>query len=124
MLGNVVHLRTQWDLLLGGRPGLVSRRLELGWPLKEALTIPAGKRRRLPCNVLRMHKLCSSCRRRLSKRYFDRDRSLPDGHKYQCRACRRAREEELKKGAPRLRPWQSAKADANLAQVVKNRGTL
>jgi hypothetical protein len=55
-------------------------------------------------------KSCSTCKRWLPRRLFDSDPSTPDGLRYVCRACRRARRADLAAGARRLRPWESKRA--------------
>jgi hypothetical protein len=52
-LRGVTLLRTEWCRRLGGSHDLVSRRLKLGWPLEEALAIPAGQKRRPPSGFAR-----------------------------------------------------------------------
>lgn len=52
-------------------------------------------------------KCCSGCRRWLPLlTSFHQDHNRPDGHESRCRACRKARNEELKAGATKFKPWQ------------------
>ena len=47
---------------------------------------------------------------------FDRDRSRPDGLRSVCKACRREREEQLRRGAERRRPWGTRETARRLAR--------
>ena len=50
-------------------------------------------------------KKCANCQQWWAITSYQRCAANPDGHRHQCKACRQERRSQLRRGAPRVKPW-------------------